>query len=252
MAERWLSDRSDVDDAEIDFLSVSGLRAGYGSTVICEDVSLKVPAGRITCIIGPNGAGKSTLLKAIAGVISPMAGSIRVSGVEMAGLSAAQVARSGMAYVPQEANIFRALTTHENLTMGGWIDETRTSAAREKVYEMFPDLRPLAQVPAGNLSGGQRQMVAFGMALMLEPQVLLLDEPSAGLSPIMTLQMFSTVKRVNEEGVSILMVEQNAIQGLRIADDGIVMAAGRVAMHAPASELLTSGNVSDLYLGSRS
>lgn len=232
-------------------LTVSNLRSGYGRTVICDDISLAVPAGRITCIIGPNGAGKSTLLKTIAGVIPPMAGSIRVADIEIAGHPAAQVASSGMAYVPQEANVFRALTTHENLAMGGWIDESRTRAARDKVYDMFPDLKPLAQVPAGNLSGGQRQMVAFGMALMLEPRVLLLDEPSAGLSPLMVGQMFETVRRVNADGVAILMVEQNAVQGLQIAHEGIVMASGRIAMQAPAADLLNSADVSELYLGSR-
>jgi branched-chain amino acid transport system ATP-binding protein/neutral amino acid transport system ATP-binding protein len=232
-------------------LSVAGLRSGYGRTVICDDISLSVAAGRITCIIGPNGAGKSTLLKTIAGVIRPMAGSVRVGGVEIAGELAAQVARSGMAYVPQEANIFRALTTHENLAMGGWIDESRTKDARDKVYAMFPDLAPLAKVPAGNLSGGQRQMVAFGMALMLEPRVLLLDEPSAGLSPLMVAQMFETVRRVNSEGVAILMVEQNAVQGLKSAHEGIVMASGRIVLQKPAKDLLTSADVSELYLGSR-
>lgn len=232
-------------------LAVRDLSSGYGRTVVCDEISLNVPAGRITCIIGPNGAGKSTLLKTIAGVIPPIGGSICVSGIEIAGQPAAQVARSGMAYVPQEANVFRALTTHENLAMGGWIDDSKTQAAREKVYEMFPDLKSLAHVRAGNLSGGQRQMVAFGMALMLEPRVLLLDEPSAGLSPLMVGQMFDTVKRVNADGVAIMMVEQNAIQGLKIADEGIVLASGRIAMQGPAAELLSSSDVSELYLGSR-
>lgn len=232
-------------------LSVENVQSGYGTTVICDQISMDVAAGRITCIIGPNGAGKSTLLKTIAGVIPPMSGSIRVDGAEITGQPAPQVARSGMAYVPQEANVFRALTTHENLTMGGWIDESRTELARDKVYEMFPDLKPLARVAAGNLSGGQRQMVAFGMALMLEPRVLLLDEPSAGLSPLMVGQMFETVRRVNADGVAILMVEQNAVQGLQIAHEGIVMASGRIAMQAPAADLLNSADVSELYLGSR-
>ena len=232
-------------------LSVSGLRSGYGRTVICDDISLQVPAGQITCIIGPNGAGKSTLLKTIAGVVPVIAGSIRISGSEIGGLTAAQVAGSGMAYVPQEANVFRALTTHENLAMGGWQEESKMPAARERIYDMFPDLKPLARVAAGNLSGGQRQMVAFGMALMLEPQVLLLDEPSAGLSPLMVGEMFETVRRVNAQGVAILMVEQNALQGLKTAHEGIVMASGRIAMQGTSSELLTSADVSELYLGSR-
>ena len=232
-------------------LQVRGLRSGYGRTVICEDVDLDVPPGRLVCIIGPNGAGKSTLLKTVAGVVRPMAGSIRLRGAEIAGRPAAQVARMGMAYVPQEANVFRALTTHENLAMGGWIDEGRMAPARARVYEMFPDLEPLARVQAGNLSGGQRQMVAFGMAMMLEPEVLLLDEPSAGLSPMMTARLFDTVRQVNAAGVAVLMVEQNAVQALKIADTGIVMAAGRVALTGPAAELLSSRDVSELYLGTR-
>ncbi|HAR51321.1 MULTISPECIES: ABC transporter ATP-binding protein [Roseovarius] len=233
-------------------LKTRALQSGYGKTIICHDVTLDLAPGEITCIIGPNGAGKSTLLKTIAGVVRPVSGSVTVAGREIAGLPAAQVARSGMAYVPQEANVFRQLTTHENLTMGSWGDKTRTQEACDRIYEMFPDLARLRQTRAGNLSGGQRQMVAFGMALMLAPKVLLLDEPSAGLSPLMVGQMFDIVQRVNGEGVAILMVEQNAIQGLRIADHGIVMAAGRVALQDKASNLLASKEVSELYLGSRS
>jgi len=232
-------------------LATRGLTSGYGKAVICQDVTLALSTGQIICIIGPNGAGKSTLLKTIAGVVRPISGSVQVAGREIAGLSAAQVARSGMAYVPQEANVFRQLTTHENLAMGAWGDPARTDKARARVYDMFPDLRSLRRERAGNLSGGQRQMVAFGMALMLEPQVLLLDEPSAGLSPLMVRQMFDIVRRVNAEGVAILMVEQNAIEGLRIAHRGLVMAAGRVAFEGAAEELLTSKEVSDLYLGTR-
>lgn len=232
-------------------LSISGLQSGYGRTIICDDVSLEVPAGRISCIIGPNGAGKSTLLKSIAGVLTPMAGHVRVNGVDIAGRSPSQVAGTGMAYVPQEANVFRSLTTHENLALGGWQDEAGLEHARDRIYAMFPDLKPLAKVPAGSLSGGQRQMVAFGMALMLAPDVLLLDEPSAGLSPKMVGEMFETVRRVNEQGVAILMVEQNAVQGLRTAHEGIVMAAGRIAIQASAEHLLSSADVAELYLGTR-
>ncbi|MGX0875592.1 ABC-type branched-subunit amino acid transport system ATPase component [Roseovarius sp. MBR-154] len=232
-------------------LATRDLISGYGKAVICQDVTLDLCAGQITCIIGPNGAGKSTLLKTIAGVVRPMSGSVCVAGREIAGLPAATIARSGMAYVPQEANVFRQLTTHENLTMGAWTDPRRAEAACARVYAMFPDLEPLRRVRAGNLSGGQRQMVAFGMAMMLDPRVLLLDEPSAGLSPLMVRQMFDIVRRVNAEGVAILMVEQNAIEGLRIAHRGIVMAAGRVALEGSARSLLASNEVSDLYLGTR-
>ncbi|MET4129779.1 ABC transporter ATP-binding protein [Roseovarius sp. MBR-6] len=232
-------------------LSVADLSSGYGKAVICQDVSLALCAGQITCIIGPNGAGKSTLLKTIAGVVRPISGSVRITGREIAGLPASVIARSGMAYVPQEANVFRQLTTHENLTMGAWTDPGRAADACARVYAMFPDLEPLRRVRAGNLSGGQRQMVAFGMAMMLEPRVLLLDEPSAGLSPLMVRQMFDIVRRVNGDGVAILMVEQNAIEGLRIAHRGVVMAAGRVALEGSAESLLTSSDVSELYLGTR-
>lgn len=232
-------------------LATRDLTSGYGKAAICQDVTLDLRAGQITCIIGPNGAGKSTLLKTIAGVVRPMSGSVRIAAREIAGLPAATIARSGMAYVPQEANVFRQLTTHENLTMGAWTDPRRAEAACARVYGMFPDLEPLRRVRAGNLSGGQRQMVAFGMAMMLEPRVLLLDEPSAGLSPLMVRQMFDIVRRVNAEGVAILMVEQNAIEGLRIAHRGIVMAAGRVALEGSARSLLASNEVSDLYLGTR-
>jgi branched-chain amino acid transport system ATP-binding protein/neutral amino acid transport system ATP-binding protein len=232
-------------------LATRSLTSGYGKAVICQDVTLDLCAGQITCIIGPNGAGKSTLLKTIAGVVRPMSGSVRITGREIAGLPAATIACSGMAYVPQEANVFRQLTTHENLIMGAWTDPRRAEAACARVYGMFPDLEPLRRVRAGNLSGGQRQMVAFGMAMMLEPRVLLLDEPSAGLSPLMVRQMFDIVRRVNAEGVAILMVEQNAIEGLRIAHHGVVMAAGRVALDGTAKALLESSEVSELYLGTR-
>ncbi len=232
-------------------LAASGLSSGYGKAVICQDVSLALAEGEITCVIGPNGAGKSTLLKTIAGVVRPMSGAVHIAGRDITGLPAATIARSGMAYVPQEANVFRQLTTHENLVMGAWTDPGRAAAASARVYAMFPDLAPLRRVRAGNLSGGQRQMVAFGMAMMLEPRVLLLDEPSAGLSPRMVRQMFDIVRRVNADGVAILMVEQNAIEGLRIAHRGIVMAAGRVALDGAAETLLSSGEVSELYLGTR-
>ncbi|MGR3460699.1 MAG: ABC transporter ATP-binding protein [Roseovarius sp.] len=232
-------------------LAAQSLTSGYGKAVICQDVSLALAEGEITCVIGPNGAGKSTLLKTIAGVVHPMSGSVRIAGREIAGLPAPRIARSGMAYVPQEANVFRQLTTHENLIMGAWTVPGRAEAACARVYGMFPDLEPLRRVRAGNLSGGQRQMVAFGMAMMLEPRVLLLDEPSAGLSPLMVRHMFDIVRRVNADGVAILMVEQNAIEGLRVAHRGIVMAAGRVALEGAAGALLDSSEVSELYLGTR-
>ncbi|MEO9875556.1 MAG: ATP-binding cassette domain-containing protein, partial [Anderseniella sp.] len=147
--------------------------------------------------------------------------------------------------------VFRQLTVTENLQMGSWIEPKEFDDRYEKVCALFPILKERAKVRAGNLSGGQRQMVAFGMALMVEPKVLLLDEPSAGLSPAMVEQMFDIIKQVNKTGIAVLMVEQNAMQALKISDHGYVMAAGQVAMSAPASELLDSSEVSELYLGTR-
>ena len=178
-------------------------------------------------------------------------GSVEVAGAPIANLSPARVAQAGVAYVPQEANVFRQMTTAENLAMGGWTDPQGAARRRERVLELFPDLRDRLSVRAGNLSGGQRQMVAFGMAMMVDPRLLLLDEPSAGLSPRLVEDMFATVQRVNESGVAILMIEQNAIQALRISHRGIVMAAGRVAMTGTGEELLASRDVSELYLGTR-
>lgn len=224
---------------------------GYGRGDIVHSVDVKVSAGRIATIIGPNGAGKSTMIKTIAGVLKRREGSIRIDGKEIGGMSASEIARNGVSYVPQEANVFRQLTVTENLEMGSWIEPSEFDNRYEKVCSLFPILKERAKVRAGNLSGGQRQMVAFGMALMVEPKVLLLDEPSAGLSPAMVEQMFDIIKQVNKTGIAVLMVEQNAMQALRISDHGYVMAAGQVAMSAPASELLDSSEVSELYLGTR-
>jgi branched-chain amino acid transport system ATP-binding protein/neutral amino acid transport system ATP-binding protein len=207
--------------------------------------------GEIATIIGPNGAGKSTAIKAIAGLVRPRQGSIRIGGEEIGGLAASEVARRGVGFVPQEANVFRQLTVSENLEMGAWIDREHYQERLERVHRLFPILKERADARAGNLSGGQRQMVAFGMALMVEPRVLLLDEPSAGLSPAMVEQIFETIQTVNRSGIAVLMVEQNATQALKISQRGYVMAAGQVAMEGAADALLDSAEISELYLGSR-
>jgi len=232
-------------------LQVRNISVGYGKGDIVHSVDLDVKAGKIATIIGPNGAGKSTMIKTIAGVLQRREGTILIDGVDIAGKPASEIARCGVSYVPQESNVFRQLTVLENLQMGSWIEPARQSERLSKIYELFPVLQERAKVSAGNLSGGQRQMVAFGMAMMVEPKVLLLDEPSAGLSPVMVDQMFDIVKTVNRTGIAVLMVEQNAIQALRISDHGYVMAAGQMAMSAPANELLESRQVSELYLGTR-
>ena len=232
-------------------LQVEEVYAGYGRGDIIHGVSLAARVGEIATIIGPNGAGKSTAIKAIAGLVRPRQGSIRIGGEEIGGLTASEVARRGVGFVPQEANVFRQLTVRENLEMGAWIDREHFEERLERVHRLFPVLHERARARAGNLSGGQRQMVAFGMALMVEPRVLLLDEPSAGLSPALVAQMFETIQAVNESGIAVLMVEQNATQALKISQRGYVMAAGRVAMEGAAQALLDSAEVSELYLGSR-
>ncbi len=232
-------------------LEVAGLTAGYGRGDIVQGINLSVGAGEIATIIGPNGAGKSTAVKSVAGVVRPRLGSVRVDGAEIAGMAASEIARRGVAFVPQEANVFRQLTVAENLEIGAWTDRSRIAERRERVLALFPDLARLFRVRAGHLSGGQRQMVAFGMAMMVEPRVLLLDEPSAGLSPVMAGQMFATILSVNAAGVAILMVEQNAIQALRISHRGYVMASGRIALADTAACILESAEVAHLYLGNR-
>lgn len=234
-----------------DLLHVEGLCAGYGKGDVVSDVSVSVPSGRVVTIIGPNGAGKSTLIKSLIGVVKPRVGSVKVDGQEVAGLAPSEIARHAVAFVPQEMNVFRMLSVRENLEMGAWIDRTQAERHMATVFDIFPVLKTKLGQKAGNLSGGERQMVAFGMALMVEPRLLLLDEPSAGLSPVMTQQMFDAVERVKARGIAILMVEQNALQALRISDEGIVMAAGRVVMRSPASEILTNRQIGELYLGTR-
>jgi len=232
-------------------LKAKGLFAGYGRGDIIHGIDLEAREGEIATVIGPNGAGKSTAIKTIAGLVRRRTGSIRIGDEEIGRLPASEVARRGVSYVPQEANIFRQLTVSENLQMGAWTDRGHFYERLDRVHQLFPILSERAGVRAGNLSGGQRQMVAFGMALMVRPKVLLLDEPSAGLSPAMVEQMFETIRLVNQTGIAVLMVEQNAIQALRISQRGYVMAAGQVAIADEAAVLLDSTEVSELYLGSR-
>jgi ABC-type branched-subunit amino acid transport system ATPase component len=234
-----------------DLLQLEGLCVGYGKGDVVSDASISVAAGRVVTIIGPNGAGKSTLIKSVIGVVKPRIGSVRIDGQEVAGLAPSEIARHGVAFVPQEQNVFRTLSVRENLEMGAWIDRSHAEQNMATVFDIFPLLKAKLGQRAGNLSGGQRQMVAFGMGLMVEPRLLLLDEPSAGLSPLMIGQMFEAIERVKARGIAILMVEQNALQALRISDEGIVMATGRVALRSPALEMLANQQIGDLYLGTR-
>jgi ABC-type branched-subunit amino acid transport system ATPase component len=230
-------------------LQAEGISAGYTELDILQDVSLKVKTDQIVSIIGPNGAGKSTLLKAIFGILKPRKGRIVLKDEDITGLKPNKVARKGISYVPQVSNIFPSLTIQENLEMGAFIRTDDFSGRMEEIYNLFPTLREKRKQKAGQLSGGQRQMVAMGRALMLDPTVLLLDEPSAGLAPLLVSTIFEKILDINKTGVSIAIVEQNAKEALKMADHGYVLAMGRNVLDDDGESLLENEKVAKLYLG---
>ena len=230
-------------------LAVSNVVAGYGlADEILKGVDLTVEEGEIIAVIGPNGAGKSTLLKAIAGLLRPRAGRIALRGEEIAGRRPRDICRLGLAYVPQEHNIFPTMSVRENLEMGGYV-EGSAAARIEAVFERFPMLADKRRQAARSLSGGERQVLAMAMALMVEPALLLLDEPSAGLSPQAAERLFETVIAINREGVAIAMVEQNAVEALAVSRRGYIMVDGRNSRTGSASELAADPEVRRIFLG---
>lgn len=233
-------------------IKVDHLYAGYVPQVpILRGVSIEVTRGEIVTVLGPNGAGKSTLIKAIAGLMPISSGSVLLDGSDITGLAPHTMVRQGLAYVPQTNNIFARLSVQENLEMGGYTRTEGLMQRLQELYDLFPDLARLRHHPAGKLSGGQRQMVAFGRALMVNPKALMLDEPSAGLSPKLINMVFKNVQEVRDSGVTILMVEQNAKAGLMISDRGYVLAEGKEQIMDKAEALLRNPEVGELYLGSR-
>lgn len=230
-------------------LELDAITGGYGEADILSDLSLRVDPGEVVVIVGPNGAGKSTAMKAVFGLLSVRAGAVRFKGEDITRLRPDQIVRKGICYVPQMDNVFPSLSVHENLEMGAYLRRDDFSAQLDKVYALFPPLQEKRRLPAGSLSGGQRQMVAMGRALMLEPSLLLLDEPTAGLSPMYMDQIFAIVRSVNALGVSILMVEQNAKQALALADRGYVLATGRNRHHDTGRNLLADREVAEMFLG---
>ncbi|MBE0478250.1 ABC transporter ATP-binding protein [Candidatus Aerophobetes bacterium] len=230
-------------------LNVENIIAGYGETEILHGVSCKVEKKEIVTIIGPNGAGKSTLMKAILGLLKPTQGKIFFSNKDITGKNPNQIVQEGICYVPQSDNVFPSLTVEENLEMGAFI---RRDGFREKineVYQIFPDLKEKRKVKAKKLSGGQRQMVAMGRALMLDPALLLLDEPSAGLAPRLVQTIFNKIIQINEKEVSILMVEQNARRALEISHRGYVLAMGHNRFEGSGEDILSNEEIGKLYLG---
>lgn len=231
-------------------IHVDNIYAGYVPGVdILQGSSLELAAGELVGIIGPNGAGKSTLLKALFGLISVRTGSVNFRGEEITGMTAHELVSRGIGYVPQNNNVFPSLTVSENLEMGVFLRPKKFKAQLSFVCEMFPRLAERLNQRAGSLSGGERQMLAMGRALMAEPEVLLLDEPSAGLSPVLQDQVFIRTKQINASGVAVVMVEQNAARCLQIVDRGYVLDQGRNAYTDTGRQLLEDPKVIELYLG---
>jgi ABC-type branched-subunit amino acid transport system ATPase component len=233
-------------------LELRGIEAGYAGATVLRDVSLDVERERITCVIGPNGAGKSTLLKTISGVIRPSGGSIVLDGTPIHGLPAREILARGVVQVPQQRALFPHLTVRENVLMGAYILRRNGDLLRERydrVVEAIPLVAERARERAGNLSGGQRRAVEFARSLMLDPAIVLLDEPSLGLDPKNFAQVWELIMRMRDAGRTILLVEQNVRLGLGVADVGIVMEAGRVRMQGVASDVLRDPEIADLYLG---
>ena len=232
-----------------DVLVMRDLAGGYGDANILHGVSLRAASQEIVVIVGPNGAGKSTAMKAVFGLLKVRGGTIAVNGIDITGWLPNRIVEAGVCYVPQVSNVFREMTVHENLEMGAFLRSGDLSAAYDRVYALFPDLKERRKALAGNLSGGQRQMVAMGRALMLDPKLLLLDEPTAGLSPKYMEQIFQICRDVRDTGVTILLVEQHAKQALAFADRGYVLASGVNRHEGTGAALLADRDVADMFLG---
>lgn len=230
-------------------LAVNGLTSGYGEVPVIRDVSIEVGADEIVTIIGPNGAGKSTVLKTVFGLLRTWQGQVTLNGSPTTGLPPERLVRHGIGYVPQTENVFSSLTIRENLTIGGFTRATGLAERIDWVFALFPVLAERPNERASRLSGGQRQTLAIARALMLEPKVLMLDEPSASLSPVMLQTVFENVVEINRRGTAILMVEQNARQALAISHRGYVLANGVNRLSGLACDLLASDEVRRLYLG---
>ncbi len=235
-------------------LELEEVAAGYGAGPnILNGVSLAIEAGSTYCIIGPNGAGKSTLLKTICGLLKPRSGRVVYKGETISGLRPDQVLHKGICFIPQDSSLFPDMTVRENLVMGGYIEKDRRKLERrmERVFEMFPILKERSSQRAKTLSGGEQQMLAMGRAMMLEPELLMIDEPSLGLAPKVAQAIFDTIRQFKALGMTILLVEQNARKGLECADWGYVLDLGQTRFEGPADAILSDPRIQELYLGKR-
>ena len=230
-------------------LNMDALVGGYGGNDILKGASLTVRRNEIVVIVGPNGAGKSTLMKSAFGLVKIRQGSVTFEGEDITNMRPDLVVRRGMSYVPQEKNVFPSMTVQENLEMGGYLRKGGIAEKMDHIFQIFPRLKERRKQAAGSMSGGERQMVAMGRALMLDPTLILMDEPTAGLSPLFIEQTFERIIEVNKLGISVLMVEQNAKQALEIAHRGYVLAMGRNRHEDTGEGLLNNQEIAEMFLG---
>ena len=236
-------------------LTIENLQAGYGKVQVLHGISISVPKGKIVTLIGSNGAGKTTTMRAISGMIKPDAGRVTLSGQEITGLASHQIAKRGLAHSPEGRRVFPTLSVLDNIRMGAFVRYTNArprgdvESDLQKALEMFPRLKERTHQLAGTLSGGEQQMLAMARAVMLNPDVFLLDEPSMGLAPILVEEVFHTISRLKSQGVTMLLVEQFAAAALKVADYGYVLENGRISVHGPASQLKDDPAVKAAYLG---
>jgi ABC-type branched-subunit amino acid transport system ATPase component len=233
------------------FLTFNGIVAGYGGGDVLKGVNFTMQEGGVTCIVGPNGSGKSTLLKTVSGLLHPRLGQIVFKGTALVGKSPREILKLGIVQVPQQHSLFREMSVEENVSLGAFLVRDRVEVARRlnSVREMFPIVASRAKDKAGSLSGGQQRLVEFARCLMLEPELVVLDEPSMGLDPKTLRSMFDTVKLMNEMGRTVLLVEQNARQALKLSHHGVVLENGKVRLTGTGKEVLNNPEIGALYLG---
>ena len=232
-------------------LVLDGIVAGYGGGDVLLGVTFEVPEGGITCVVGPNGAGKSTLMRVISGLLRPRVGTVTLHGEKINGRSPRAILKMGVVQVTQNHSLFTDMTVHENIDLGGYTLSDRALVARriDAVFDLFPQVKDWAKMKAGELSGGQQRLVEFARALMLEPRLILLDEPSMGLSPMVLRSVFDAARQMNANGATILLVEQNARAGLKLSHHGVVMENGIVRLAGTGREVLEHPEIGELYLG---
>lgn len=230
-------------------LELNNIHTFYGPVEVLKGVTLKINLGEIVCLIGSNGAGKSTTLMTISGILKPASGSLFFDGKDISGIPPHRIVEMGISHVPEGRRIFPRLTVKENLEMGAYLKRSKLKNQFDKVYELFPVLKERERQMGGTLSGGEQQMLAISRALMSGPKLLILDEPSLGLAPIIVSKIFRSIREINQEGVTILLVEQNAHAALKLSNRGYVLESGKITMHGQGKELLNDERVKKAYLG---